>query len=287
MKNMKKIKIVVLMLLSIAAFVSCVKSDVENFSTGAYIVGFKNAQGSYIYTANDVDPVHISEPINLLGGSNGTECPNAITIPFTIDPSSTAIAGTEYSIDASENKVTIPAGGVFVQLPLTVNPTALQGNLPKTIIINLGSPTSTSNTVVSNAKKSITITIAKCESNLAGTYSLSVTRIDNNAVYLFPNEEITQTGIGEYVTSSTGPYNDLTNDGAPRNGFIFKDVCQTIVIDQQNLGDFYSNLVYGNNTETNAVTLSSTTGQVESITMNYTITFSAGPRKYRAIYTKL
>ena len=273
------------MLLSIVALVSCVKDDVENFSEGAYIVGFKNEQGAYIYTDLDVDPVQISEAITLIGGSNGTTNPESITIPFSVDASSTAIAGTDYTINATGSSVTIPAGMDFVQLPITVNPAALPGNQPKTIIINLGQPNA--NTVVSDAKKSITITIAKCASDLAGVYSLQVTRLDNSAVYNFPNEVITQLSLGEYETSTTGPYDDLTLDGAPRNGFIFKDVCQSIQIDEQNLGDFYSNLVFGNADETNEVTLNPITGNVVSITMNYTITFGAGPRRFTAVYTKL
>lgn len=282
---MKKLKIITLMLLSLVAIVSCVKDDVEDVSKGPYVVGFKNAQGSYIYTDLDVNPVNITEAITLIGGSNGTTNPASITIPFSVDASSTAIAGTDYTITATGGSVTIPAGSDFVQLPFTVNPAALPGNTPRTIIINLGQPNS--NTVVSDEKKSITITIAKCASDLAGLYALSVTRLDNSVVYNFPNEVITQLSLGEYETSTTGPYDDLTLDGAPRNGFIFKDVCQTIVINEQNLGDFYSNLVFGNSDETNLVTLDPITGNVVSITMNYTITFGAGPRRFTAVYTKL
>ena len=273
------------MLLSIVAIVSCVKDDVENVSEGPYIVGFKNTQGAYIYTDLDVNPVNIAEAITLIGGSNGTTNPQSITIPFSVDASSTAIAGTDYTITATGGSVTIPAGMDFVLLPITVNPAALPGNTPRTIVINLGQPNA--NTVVSDENRTIVITIAKCASDLAGLYSLQVTRLDNSVVYNFPNEVITQLSIGEYVTSTTGPYDDLTLDGAPRNGFIFKDVCQSIQIDQQDLGDWYPNQVFGNPEETNEVTLDPVTGDVVSITMNYTITFSAGPRRFTAVYTKL
>ncbi len=277
------------MLLALVAVVSvsCVDDDAEDFGSGPRIVGFKNTQGAYIYTDADVSPVQISEAITLIGGSNGTTSSSDITVPFTIDPSSTAIAGVEYTLNTTGNSVTIPAGMDFVQLPITVTPTALPDNLPRTIVINLGTPSS--NTVVSDAKRTITITIAKCASDLAGLYSLQVTRLDNNAVTNFPNEVITPygTALGEYVTSTTGPYDDLVLDGAPRNGFIFKDVCQTIQIEEQNLGDWYSNLVFGNPEELNQVTLHPVTGNVVSITMNYTITFGAGPRRFTAVYTKL
>lgn len=285
---MKKIKMIMLMLLSVAAFYSCVKDDAEDFASGSYVVGFKNAQGAYIYTNADVTPVQISEPINLIGGSNGTTSPVDISIPFTIDGSSTAIAGTDYVINpALGNMVTLRAGSDFVQLPITVNPFNLPGNTPKTIVINLGAPNN--NAVAASDKNSITITIAKCESDLEGLYSLEVTRLDNNTVTNFPNEMITAVpggGIGVYETSTTGPYDDLTVDGAPRNGFIFKDVCQSVQIDEQFLGDYFSNLVYGNPTMTNEVILDPITGDVDKIIMNYTITFAAGNRKFEAIYTK-
>jgi hypothetical protein len=285
---MKKLKIIFLTILTFAIVISCVKDDVENNSTGDYIVGFKNSQSSYIYTDNDVEPVHVYEPIDLVGGSNGTSSPDDITIPFSVDASSTAILGTDYTIDATGGSLTLQAGADFVELPLTINPNILPGNDPKTIVINLGKPIS-SGAVVADDKKTITITIAKCESNLGGTYSLVVTRQDNGAVYNFPNEELTQLALGVYETSTTGPYFDLTNDGAPRNGFIVKDVCQSIVIDEQNLGDYYSNLVEGDE-NAGSVTLDPVSGEVVSITMNYSIRgFSSGVtrRYFTAVYTKL
>lgn len=283
---MKNFKIIVLTLLSLVAITACVDDDQEDFGSGPHIVGFRNLQGSYIYTEDDLDPVEIFEPIHLIGGSNGTVSTENIAMSFSIDPSSTAISGTNYAINVTGNTLVIPAGGDFVKLPITVYPATLPGNQPKTIVINL-TQVGTGNAVISDAKKSITITIAKCASDLAGTYSLAVTRLDNGTVYNFPNEVITQLALGVYETSTTGPYDDLTDDGAPRNGFIFKDICQSIVIDEQNLGDFYSNLVYGNPDDTNEVSLNTDTGLVESITMHYTITFAAGPRKFKAIYTKL
>lgn len=283
---MKNFKIIVLTLLSLVAITACVDDEQEDFGSGPHIVGFRNAQGSYIYTEDNVDPVEIFEPIHLIGGSNGTVSTENIAMSFSVDPSSTAISGTNYTINATGNTLVIPAGGDFVKLPITVYPTTLPGNIPKTIVINL-TQVGTGNAVISEEKKSITITIAKCASDLAGTYSLSVTRLDTGAIYNFPNEVITELALGVYETSTTGPYDDLTDDGAPRNGFIFKDVCQSIVIDEQFLGDYYTNLVYGNPDDPNEVTLSTDTGLVESITMHYTITFAAGPRKYRAVYTKL
>jgi hypothetical protein len=285
---MKNIKIIFLCIVTLIIAISCVKDDAENNSKGDLIVGFKNSQSSYIYTDVDVNPVQVFEPIDLVGGSNGTTSNTDISIPFTIDASSTAILGTEYTITATGGSVTLEAGSSFVKLPFTINPSVLPGNVPKTIILNLGQP-SPAGVVVAEDKKTITITIAKCESDLAGTYALVVTRQDNGVVYNLPNEVITELSLGVYVTSTSGPYNDLTDDGAPRNGFIFRDVCQSIAIDEQNLGDYYSNLLEGDD-DSGSVILDPVTGEVTSITMNYSIRgFSAGVtrRYFTAVYTKI
>lgn len=292
MKNLKKIT---LALFSIGLLFSCVKDDVEDFKSGQHIVGFKKSESSYIYTSADVNPVQITEPIDLIGGSNGTPSDSNISVQFSVDASSTALPGTDYTIDVTGNQVTIPAGSDFALLPLTIKPITLPGNTPKTIVINL-TQVASNNATISDSNKQITITIAKCESALAGNYSLEVTRVDNGTVYNFSTETITATGtLGEYVTSSTGYFgdlalgglDDLTDDGAPRNGFVFNDVCQSISIPDQILGDYFGNDVFGNPDETNEVTLDPSTGLVTSITMTYTVQFNAGPRKFRAVYTKL
>ena len=292
MKNIQKIT---LALFSIIVLFSCVKDDVEDFKSGAHIVGFKRTNSSYIYTSADVNPVEITEAIDLIGGQDGTPSDSNITVEFAVDASSTALQGTDYTINTTGNQLTIPAGSDFVLLPITVNPSVLPGNQPKTIKINL-TQINNGNAVVSDAKKQITITIAKCESALEGNYSLEVTRIDNGDVYNYTSETITSTGnIGEYVTSSTaefgdtslGALDDLTQDGAPRNGFIFNDVCQTIVVPEQYLGDYYTNIVVGSPDDQNEVTLDPLTGNVATITMTYTVVRSGGLRKYRSVYTKL
>lgn len=285
---MKKIKNISLAIFALLMITSCVKDDDENMATGARIVGFSRNFNSFIFTGADTEPYLINEKINLIGGNDGTPSNEDIIIHFSIDPSSTAIQGTDYTV--SGNTTTLEAGSNFTQIPITVDPSVLPGNTPKTIVINLDG-TDSEKSVIANNKKQITITIAKCESNLAGTYDLVVTRTDNNTTYSFPNEVITQIGIGQYVTSSTGPYGngDLTGSGAPRDGFIFNDICQSIQIEEQYLGDYYSNLVEGDS-NSGSVTLDPVTGEVVSITMYYSIRgFSTGTyqRTFTAVYTKI
>jgi len=295
---MKKINLYLILAISLFTVASCmVDDDVDTVSEGPYIVGFKNSLPSYIFTDADSGPITINEPIDLVGGNNGTVSEKDITIQFQIDPSSTAIAGTHYSLPNSGNTLTLKAGENFVNFPVIVNTDNLPGNLPQTIVVNL-LEVSSSNGVIVNNRKSATITIAKCESNLAGNYSLVVTRLDNNTSVSNPNEVLTELSLGTYVTSSTGNYGSapgftsLLAQGAPRNGFVFNDVCQSVVIEEQNLGNYFSNLVYGNETDGSHgfVTLDPVTGDVESITMYYIITFTSPTpslRPYKAVYTKL
>lgn len=285
---MKKIKQISLAFFALLMITSCVKDDDENTGTGDRVIGFSRNFNSFIFTGADTEPYLINEKINLIGGNDGTPSNEDIVISFSIDASSTAIQGTDYTI--SGNTTTLTAGSNFTQIPITVDPNALPGNTPKTIVINLDG-TDSEKAVIANNKKQITITIAKCESNLAGIYDLVVTRTDNNTTYTFPGEVITEIGIGQYETSSTGPYGNgaLTGSGAPRDGFIFNDVCQSIQIEEQYLGDYYSNLVEG---DSNAgfVTLDPDTGEVVSITMYYSIRgFSSGTarRTFTAVYTKI
>lgn len=286
---MKKIKLLLLAIVSSSAMVSCVDDDVKTYAEGNRIVGFKNTDASYIFTSADTDPVTEFEPIDLIGGANGTASDTPIIIKYEVDPASTAIEGTEYNFADATRQVTILPGQDFAKLEYTVIPMNLTANITKSLILHLTEVTS-DNGVILEEKKTVTILIAKCESDLAGAYNLTVTRQDNNAVYNFPGEIITSTGAtGEYVTSSSGPYGNGALAPAPRDGFIFSDVCQAISIPEQNLGDYYSNLLEGD-ADSGSVTLDPDTGAVVSITMHYSIRgFSAGvpQRFYTAVYIKI
>lgn len=293
---MKKIKIIVTLIAFTFMANSCLVDDNVNdssFSGSPYVVGFKNTFSSYIYTSLDTEKVTIVEPIDLVGGNNGLPANYDLAIRFEVDPSSTAIAGENYTLLNSTGVATIAANSDFVNFPIELNPETLPDNQPKLLKINLIEVTSP-NGVVAENRKSINITIAKCASELEGVYSLVVTRtdIDNSPVVNFPNEVITKIGFNEYLTSTTASYSlsglqadypDIT-----RAGFTFKDVCQSIQVDEQNLADYFSNLVYGNsvNGSFGNVNLNDD-GEVVSFTINYTVTFAAGNRNYTGVYTKL
>ena len=85
------------------------------------------------------------------------------------------------------------------------------------------------------------ITIS-CSSNLAGTYNL--TMISGNGYNInFPNEVISEKGIGLYKTEST--YAWAVGSIAPDQGFDFQDICGALSVPEQGLAQgYYSCLLY-------------------------------------------
>ena len=125
------------------------------------------------------------------------------------------------------------------------------------------------------SKYNVTI---NCASNLAGAYSLILSR-DNGADVAFPNEIITEVSPGYYKTEST--YRWAVGTIAPDQGFNFNDVCGTLTAPQQGLAQgYYSNKVY-----------SFEDGSADPVTgdlvIKYIVEFGSGPVECIGTYTKL
>ncbi|WOC40779.1 hypothetical protein [Polaribacter sp. HL-MS24] len=125
------------------------------------------------------------------------------------------------------------------------------------------------------SKYNVTI---NCASNLAGAYSLILSR-DNGADVAFPNEIITEVSPGYYKTEST--YRWAVGSIAPDQGFNFNDVCGTLTAPQQGLAQgYYSNKVY-----------SFEDGSADPVTgdlvIKYIVEFGSGPVECIGTYTKL
>ena len=74
--------------------------------------------------------------IQLVGPQQST----AITIPYTIDPTSTAIAGTHYTI-SSNGSIVISANSSLTTLPIAIIPGSVTATAGVRLIINLGEGT--------------------------------------------------------------------------------------------------------------------------------------------------
>lgn len=114
---------------------------------------------------------------------------------------------------------------------------------------------------------SYTVTIS-CSSDLAGFYNLTTER-DNGPNALFPNEMITEKGVGLYKTESI--YRWAVGAIAPDHGMDFSDVCGELTVPSQGLAQgFYSNEVVG-----------TAPGSVDGVTgdfvLHYSVAFSGVP----------
>jgi hypothetical protein len=165
---MKNIKLILVLLAISLTSVSCLVDDeVENdFSNSPYIVGFPSSQTLQSYF-EDVGPVTVDIPVNVLGGNSGLLLSNSLTVSYEVDPSSTAIEGNEFSL--SGTSFDIAANTEFGILPLIVNTGGLDPDNPTVLVLKLTS--TTEGGTVSGPNDTYTITFVGCQSDMAGTYS--------------------------------------------------------------------------------------------------------------------
>lgn len=127
----------------------------------------------------------------------------------------------------------------------------------------------------------IAITV-NCSSDLAGDYTMTGLR-DDGATYTFP-VVITEVSAGNYQSSRSGSWGPGAL-GTPTGEatMIWSDNCGVLSIPDQNLGDWYSNMVWGNDIGTgNAGAVDPATG---TITYAYEIEFGSGNRIYTETLT--
>lgn len=283
-------KIFLLLAVSFAS-VSCLVDDEDRQHANAnspYIVGFNKASSVQSYIANG-DEVVLNVPVILIGGADGLPNSSDITINYELGDATTGVEGDDFDFGSAVHSAVIPAGQTTVAIPLTIH----TGNIPTgdvNIKIELDITSATPGIVIGEQFKSTLITInGLCFSNLAKTYNLLTTRMDTGVVYNLPNEVVTATGDGTYLTSSTGPYNNrgAVSAGAQvpsaTPGFNFTDVCDALSLETQNLAGIYSNLVQ----QSAAQAAGSFTAPNDVMTIKYTITFAAGNRDYTGVYTPI
>lgn len=287
---MKTLKIIFSAIVLSFIAVSCIVDDEVdvNFGEGAYIVGFENPVAVESYFT-DEGTITKNYPLNVLGGADGTPPKEDITVTYEIDPASTATEGVEFDFVTSGGTLTIPAGQSFVNFPLKVN-TGNFNSTEKTELILKITSTNSDNAVVSAIDNTLAITFVGCLSTLDSfTYVVTTVRGDGALVTDQVTETLTLIDVNTFQTESVGAFGPSSAGGpiappANYNGFIFSDICGEITVNSQNLGGYYSNLVFGNGTATTPDgTVDPVTGD---ITISYTITFAAGNRTFVSTYVK-
>lgn len=134
----------------------------------------------------------------------------------------------------------------------------------------------------SSSNEGTLIITVNCSSNLAGTYDVAVHYVRASSgidTWYYYQETITETGAGQYRTAEVGPWINALGGGlgVGTPGYTFTDTCGSLTVPEQNLLEYYSNLVAGEGS------VNSTTGV---ITMEYTICAS-DCREVTATYTPL
>ena len=250
-------KLLLLTVLSLG-FISCNEDEPQAFGPNQTIVGFSQKSVSKPYLT-DIANAPLNVPISLIGFANEA-LPGEVVVSWSVDPSSTAVAGVEYSISGSQTAV-ISAGNTTGTANFTIFPTTLDPDTPKTIVINLTSVNS-NNAIVGEQYKKIVVTLqGVCNSQLQGAYTNQTLRFNNATTYTW-NDEVFERVAGsasDYTGNHVGQYFGATQTPATVTGagsasaqlavptayLAFTDICDKIQVSQHNLGTgtTYSNIV--------------------------------------------
>lgn len=278
MKNIKKICILfVLPLLCVSCLVDDeTETGLEN---NPYIVGFSSAVAAENYFA-DEGVVPAFYKINILGGTQGQVPTQDITISYTIDTAaSTAVEGQEFDFVSNTGNVVIPAGSTFTDFPLNINTGGFDSNVP-TILRLILTATNDDGSVVSSLHDTLDITFVGCQADLDQyTYNVVTTRLTDNATVNNQAENIALTSVNNFRSETVGQYGPgaASGDIGGENGYDFSVICGAVTVPSQNLVNLYSNQVFGSGS------VDPVTGTITNV---YTITFAAGNRQYRSVYTR-
>lgn len=313
---MKTFKNLFLLLLVVSVSSCDVGDDEElNYGNGPMVAQFPFASKTAFFLKDDAATFDYTLPIEIVGG-NGIALDHDITVVFDVDTTTkfdddnnaatptvvftNAVEGTHYDFVGSKTLV-IPAGSTFSSIPLKVYSGNLDDVNPPRVMLKLISASATgSNIVTSGNKGSVGLILqGRCTSDLAGTYNTVTTRLaPAGGPYTVASEPITVMPDGTYLTSLTGNFrlasNPLVVTGtwssqtapAPRSGYEFNEVCGRITLEEQNLFDYFINIV----DQTPAQAALSNVSPTGVITIYYQVGGFAAPnavRTYRSVYTPI
>lgn len=269
-----------------AAVVACTDDDLGSdvYTSGPKIVGFGTDFESVAYF-EDEGVVQREFAVNLIGLGNGQVSDEAITVNYEIDAANTtATEGQEFDFVDTSGTITIPAGSTFGMFPLNINTGGFSATEKTQLVLKL--TTASEGTVVGAQQSTLRVVFVGCQSQLQGVYTLQVVRGDGFVRNYSDEDVIPYVEDGEEVrntfhTESSGTY--LQGQFAvPDQGFNFVDICGEITVPEQNLANYYSNLLRG-------ISSDGVDGNVvdeNQFVLTYEITFAAGDQTYTGTYTR-
>ena len=239
---MKKLKIIILFLLSVALFNSCLvedETDLDQNSEGPNLVAFEQSSTTVAGIANG-DEYYFEFKIKIIGPTSMDLTSNVDAV-IGFDESSTAVEGTHFRIE-DENITLTKDGNYLGTIGVTMTTQGIEAPLDKSPVLKLKvlEASGASNVLASGKTLNVTMNFA-CFSDLEGEYEVTMIRDGGAPVYY--TDYITETGIGEYRTSEVGHWIGGLGVGTP--GYTFYDNCNVITVPGQNLVDYYSNWVEG------------------------------------------
>ncbi|MBR9914146.1 MAG: hypothetical protein GYB32_04865 [Algicola sp.] len=244
---MKNFKIIILTILSAQLILSCSVDDEPqqletDFATTPYVVGFNNDSAAPSYVTDGSVNV-FSENIILIGGQDFSNTPS-FTVNFEVDPSSTAVAGTDYDFANSSQSITIPENRDFGTLDLNIYSENIDIDNPKVLVLNISS--ASNNAVVASAFQTLTITInGICFSDIGGMYSVTTTYGYHDFLPTFSTHtmdvELVDLGDGQYSLTdmsgglyTVGPYVAAYGTGPTSFDVVITENCGDISWTDQN-----------------------------------------------------
>ncbi len=197
---MKTLKFLTIFLLSTMTLVSCLVDDTvasDAYDEGPNVLGFLN---SSMLATKLADGTTTTLTIVLkASGPNVSEISETITANIEVDPSSSAIEGTHFSLPESTVSF-LPSNNMIATIDLVVLSEGIEAPASESLILNLVN-SSSSTTITSGRTGSIDISIKYlCFSDIAGTYSNPDLPSGAEGV-----AELTEVGVGTYTVSSL-PY---------------------------------------------------------------------------------
>ena len=273
---MKNFKYLFFFLLLALVVPSCDEENalVDAIEKSPNLATFENSTMNFSVVATG-DEYLQQVPMKIKGPSTDNVS-SPVTATITVDPSSTAVEGVHYTL--SQNTIELsPDNDFLANLPVTVLTAGITPPLEEApvLVLQISEATGGNNVIANGKKLSINLNYL-CDSNLEGTYIVTITRNDSPTPNVY-TDVIVKTGSGQYRGTSVGHYEPGSLGGNP--GFTFLDVCNKITVPEQNLVDLYSNLVYG-------IGESYVDPLTGNLHIEYEITFAAGNRQYVAEYIK-
>lgn len=280
---MKKIKYILIFMLSISFLTSCFDDEtgLELNDEGNNVAGFTNAREN---VANIADGSEYEFALKMkLEGPTVMDLTSDVTVTFEATAGSTAVEGVHYRIDNATTTL-LKANDFLGYANVVMLTDGIVAPLagPSPVLILKATATTGDNKVVASGKP-VTVTLNyACDSNLDGTYTETFEYFRGGAFVSTGTRTttFTKTGVGEYRTSNVGHWTPAQLGGTP--GFTFYDVCGDISIPGQNLVDLYSNWVQG------VAGVSSVDPVTGNIYIEYTIVVppATSDRTYYVTYVK-